>query len=101
MYGGRKNCSSKRYMPRTISVKRKYLPALSREDSFPSSQRAWRGRRKPEGGGPAGVAGRWIVVVKVAHGGVWLARRVVKEAVAGRVRARSLRDLIVAMTEGG
>jgi hypothetical protein len=32
-YGGRKNCSSTTYMPRKISAMRKYLLALSREDS--------------------------------------------------------------------
>ena len=66
VYGGRKNCSSTTYMPRSISVSRKYLPALSREDSVPSSQRSFRGSRKPWGGGPAGVAARRDVLVKVA-----------------------------------
>ena len=45
-------------MPRIISKSRKYLPALSSEDSLPSSQRSLRGRRKPAGGGPDGVAAR-------------------------------------------
>lgn len=43
-------------MPRTISVMRKNRAALSREVSEPSSHRFWRGRRNPDGGGPAGRA---------------------------------------------
>ncbi len=57
-HGGRKNCSSTTYIPRIISVRRKYLPALSKELSLLSSHRSFRGRRKPCGGGPAGVAAR-------------------------------------------
>ena len=53
-------------MPRTISVKRKYLPALSREVSLLSSHRSFRGSRKPCGGGPAGVAERKADVEKRA-----------------------------------
>lgn len=43
-------------MPRIISVIRKYLPALSRELSLLSCHLSFRGRRNPDGGGPAGVA---------------------------------------------
>lgn len=43
-------------MPRAISVMRKYLLALSKECSAPSSQRCVRGSRKLFGGAPAGVA---------------------------------------------
>lgn len=57
-YGGRKNCSSTTYMPRNISAIKKYLLALSRDDSSDSSHRLGRGRRKPDGGGPLGVAER-------------------------------------------
>ena len=34
-YGGLKNCSNTTYMPRIISVSRKYFPALSMTDSSP------------------------------------------------------------------
>ena len=51
-HGARKNCSSTTYMPRNSSVMRKYLPALSSEDSSPSSHRFGLGRRKPFGGAP-------------------------------------------------
>ena len=55
-------------MPRIISVKRKYLPALSKALSFGSSHRGCRGSLKPAGGGPDGVAFRALDVVKVAAG---------------------------------
>lgn len=45
-------------MPRNISAIKKYLLALSRDDSSDSSHRLGRGRRKPDGGGPLGVAER-------------------------------------------
>ena len=64
-YGGLKNCSSETYMPRNISMSKKYLPALSNAES-PSSHFFWRGNRKPGGGGPAGVAARGKVVLKKA-----------------------------------
>ena len=35
---------------------RKYVPALSNDDSLPSSHLSLRGSLKPAGGGPAGVA---------------------------------------------
>lgn len=64
-YGGRKNCSSDTYMPRNISMSKKYLPARSNAPS-PSSHRFGLGNRKPGGGGPAGVAARGRVVEKKA-----------------------------------
>ena len=98
VYGGRKNCSSTTYMPRSISVMRKYLPALSREVSFPSSQRSFRGSRKPWGGGPTGVAPRRDVLVKVADGiVVRAARRTVRGTEVGRTRASEIRERADAM----
>ena len=85
-------------MPRIISVRRKYLPALSRDDSALSSHRFTRGRRKPEGGGPAGVAAKREEVVKVADGHVlWAARTLARDEEAGRARASAARDLAEAM----
>lgn len=55
-------------MPLNISVNRKYLPALSNEDSLRSSQRSFVGNRKPCGGGPAGVAARKALEEKAAIG---------------------------------
>lgn len=93
VYGGRKNCSSTTYMPRSISVRRKYLPALSRADSLPSSQRSFRGSRNPWGGGPAGVAARREVLVKVADGiVVRVARKAVRGMEVGRARASIVRE---------
>ena len=98
VYGGRKNCSSTTYMPRAISVRRKYLPALSREDSLPSSQRSFRGSRKPWGGGPAGVAARREVLVKVADGiVVRVARKAVRGMEVGRARPSMVRERAGAM----
>ena len=101
VYGGRKNCSSTTYMPRTISVRRKYLPALSRDDSLSSSQRSLRGSRKPWGGGPAGVAARREVLVKVAVEGTLVRgmREMVRGMHEGRVRARVFRERADAMVE--
>lgn len=65
-YGGLKNCSSTTYMPRNNSAIRKYFPALSREDSVPSSHFFGGGRRKPGWGGPAGVAARFTEEEKFA-----------------------------------
>lgn len=65
-YGGLKNCSSTTYMPRNNSAIRKYFPALSREDSAPSSHFFGGGRRKPGWGGPAGVAARFTEEEKFA-----------------------------------
>lgn len=67
-HGGLKNCSNTTYMPRSISVIRKYFPALSRADSSPWSQALGAGRRKPCRGGPAGVAGRGEEVEKAKAG---------------------------------
>ena len=67
-YGGLKNCSRTTYIPRNISVNRKYLPALSNEDSFRSSQRSFVVNLKPCGGGPAGVAARKTLEEKAATG---------------------------------
>jgi hypothetical protein len=53
-------------MPRKISVIRKYLPALSREFSLLWSHRLGTAMRKPEGGGPDGVAARGELVEKHA-----------------------------------
>ena len=101
VYGGRKNCSSTTYMPRTISVRRKYLPALSREDSLPSSQRSFRGSRKPWGGGPAGVAARREVLVKVADGIVVRAvRKAFRGVEVGRTRASAVRERADAIVKG-
>lgn len=98
VYGGRKNCSSTTYMPRIISVRRKYLPALSREDSLLSSQRSFRGSRKPWGGGPAGVAARREVLLKVADGiVVRVARKAVSRVEVGRVRVSIVRERAEAM----
>lgn len=58
VYGGRKNCSSTTYIPRIISARRKYLPALSSAVSLLSYHLFARGKRKPEGGGPEGVTER-------------------------------------------
>ena len=101
VYGGRKNCSSTTYMPRSISVRRKYLPALSREDSLPSSQRSFRGSRKPWGGGPAGVAARRDVLAKVADGiiVVRVERKAVRGMEVGRARVRVMRERAEAMAD--
>lgn len=101
VYGGRKNCSSTTYMPRSISVRRKYLPALSSEVSLPSSQRSFRGSRNPWGGGPAGVAARREVLVKVADGIVErVARKALKGMEVGRARASIVRERAEAMVVG-
>lgn len=77
------------------------MPALSREDSLPSSHRFTRGRRKPEGGGPAGKAARREEVVKVAEGHVLRAARTpARDEVVGRARVSAVRDLAEAMVVG-
>lgn len=75
------------------------MPALSREDSTPSSQRSLRARRKPCGGGPAGVAERCWDVEKVAAAGevVRAARMEVRGFGIGRACANLERERIVAM----
>ena len=88
-------------MPRSISVRRKYLPALSRDDSLPSSHRFTLGRRNPEGGGPAGKAARREEVVKVAEGHVLrAARTLARDEEVGRARASAVRDLVEAIVVG-
>lgn len=88
-------------MPRTISVRRKYLLALSREVSLPSSQRSFRGSRKPWGGGPAGVAVRREVLVKVADGIVGrAARKAARGVELGRTRVSIVRERADAMVLG-
>ena len=85
-------------MPRNISVRRKYFPALSIEDSLPSSQRSFRGSRKPWGGGPAGVAPRREALLKVADGiVVRVARKALRGAEVGRARASIIRERAEAM----
>lgn len=65
-YGARKNCSSTTYMPRKISVNKKYFPARSRVFS-PSSQRCGRGNRKDEVGVPEVSAARLELDEKCAQ----------------------------------
>lgn len=87
-------------MPRAISVRRKYLPALSIALSLPSSQRSLRGRRKPWGGGPAGVAARREDEVNVAAGDVVRAEQsaAVRGVNVGRVaRASTVSERVDAM----
>lgn len=88
-------------MPRSISVSKKYLPALSREVSLPSSHRSLRARRNPCGGGPAGVAKRCVEVEKVAMGGVVLraAKKVADDRYDGRARASDTIDRADAMSD--
>ena len=77
------------------------MPALSRDDSLPSSHRFTLGRRKPEGGGPAGKAARREEVVKVAEGHVLRAARTLAMGEeVGRTRASAVRDLAEAMVVG-
>ena len=87
-------------MPRSISVMRKYFPALSNELSLLSSQRSVRGSRKPDGGGPAGVADRSADEEKaaVAVGEYVLeARKGVRGVEDGRARASAVSVLVEAM----
>ena len=74
------------------------MPALSSDDSLPSSQRSFRGSRKPWGGGPAGVAAKREVLLKVADGIVMrVARKAVKGIDVGRARASMVRERAEAM----
>lgn len=72
MYGRKAKAYCKRgqlttYMPLTISVMRKNVPALSSALSWPgSSHRFGRGNLNFDGGGPAGVADRGELVEKRA-----------------------------------
>lgn len=70
--------------------------------SLDSSQRFWRGKRKPEGGGPAGVAAHREEVEKRAVAkdegvAVRLQRRAVDEAEVGRALERMASDLGIAI----
>ena len=66
-HGGLKNCSNTTHIPLAISVRRKYLPALSNVDSLLWSHLSGLGSRKPAGGGPDGVAARKVVVENAAR----------------------------------
>jgi len=79
-------------MPLSISVIRKYFPALSKVLSLLSSHLLALGKRKFEGGGPAGVAGRAAVVEKKARGVAEGNCEVRRRAEAGLARAK---DVIV------
>jgi len=98
-YGGRKNCSRTTYIPRNSSVKRKYLPALSRAFSLLSSHRSFRGNRKPAGGGPAGVAERKADVEKVAAGYDGLDLRAQMRGVDRGLEDILMRDLVEAIMD--
>lgn len=89
-------------MPLIISVIRKNVPALSNELSLLSSHRSLRGKRKPCGGGPAGVAARMVEDEKaaVAVGLKCLDVTVPVSAVRGRPRASAVRDLVEAIAVG-
>lgn len=63
VYGALKNCSNTTYIPRAISLIKKYFAALSSDDP-PSSQVCGRPIRNPVGGGGRGVACRWAAVVE-------------------------------------
>ena len=72
------------------------------EVSLPSSHRFVRGRRKPEGGGPAGVAARIAEVEKAAVGmelgGEDQAQRETRVGTdVGRTFNSIVRDLVAAM----
>jgi hypothetical protein len=98
-YGGRKNCSRTTYIPLNNSVKRKYLPALSRMFSLLSSHRSFRGNRKPAGGGPAGVAERRAEVEKVAEGYGGLDLRAQVRGVDRGLEDILMRDLVDAIMD--
>lgn len=89
-------------MPLIISVIRKNVPALSNELCLPSSHRSLRGKRKPCGGGPAGVAAQMVEDEKaaVAAGFKCLDVTVPAKVVRGRARASAVRDLVEAMVVG-
>jgi hypothetical protein len=91
-YGGLKYCSSTTYIPRAISVRRKYLPALSKADSLLSSHRSGFGNRKPAGGGPEGVAYRRLLVENAATEEVVgvKGRTELESLTAGRLRTTSI-----------
>lgn len=65
-HGGLKYCSSTTYIPRTISLNKKYFPALSNDDSLLWSHRSGFGSLKFAGGGPEGVA--YVRAARAASG---------------------------------
>ena len=80
------------------------MPALSMELSLLSSHRFLRGSRKPEGGGPAGVAARMAEVENAAvakelgsEGRAW--RKLLVGIEVGRTLANIVRDLVDAIVE--
>ena len=79
---------------------RKNVPALSKELSLLSSHRSFRGKRKPCGGGPAGVAARMAEDEKaaVAVGLKCLDLTVPVSGMQGRARASAAKDLVEAIT---
>jgi len=82
-------------MPLSISVIKKYFPALSQVLSLLSSHLLALGKRKFDGGGPAGVAGRAAVVEKKATGVAEGNCEVRNRAEAGLVRARAVIVLVL------
>jgi len=97
-YGGRKNCSSTTYMPRSISVSRKYLPALSNVLSFSLSHLVGFAMRKSLSDGPAGVAARREVVENnIAVGHLLMAMLLWKHANIGRLCASAVNGRAVAI----
>lgn len=104
-YGGRKNCSSTTYMPLQISVKRKYLLALSMVLSCSSSHLAGRLTRSCVGDTPAGVADRGTEVENSAAVTGRACRDWSREACrmaedAGRKRASAISGRVVAIVVG-
>lgn len=95
-YGGLKNCSSTTYIPRKISDIKKYLLALSSDDSSPWSQRLGGGRRKPGCGGPDWRAGRRTEEEKLAVAPSGLRD---EERTDGRRKATSLATGLGVMAE--
>jgi len=92
-HGGLKNCSSTTYIPRAISVNKKYFPALSSDDSLLSSHLSGFGNRKPGGGGPDGVAyARRPLDVSAAKGLVAGVKGLMEldSLAVGRLRATSM-----------
>lgn len=74
VYGGLKNCSIQTYIPRNISVMRKYFPALSSADSPWSHAGLWP-TRNPAGGAlvppvATGEARCWVEVVENADAAI-------------------------------
>ena len=87
-------------MPLAISVKRKYLPALSNALSLPSSHRSGRGNRNPFGGGPAGVAYRLEDVENAAEQLNGVSREFSTAVAHGRARASATVYLVEAIVGG-